>query len=245
MFCTLDRARPARESDWRATSGSARCGRQDNLSFLLRVSGTRSPESSQERPTRFANDGRWSSPRENQRRCLRPSYVHHRRRSGQLDLNEQRRTHPRPRANVEAPISSQVRASRRCPELRDVDGFRQSRLVLPCEQFRPDWISPCSRKPRRDGHVQGSFLFGIASPRRRRFCHSRIHYDRPPMGNAQERILGTQPLNVPLGSLKRSSPCATPFVGAADVVPAADVSDEELPHNSRTVGETVGVRSST
>ena len=53
-----------------------------------------------------------------------------------------------------------------------------------------------------------------------------------------------QLLNVPLGSLNRSSPCDTPFAGVAGVA-LADDSDAELPHNSRTVGETVGVRSST
>jgi len=62
-------------------------------------------------------------------------------------------------------------------------------------------------------------------------------YDRLSIGST------VQPLKVPLGSLNRLSPCDMPLVGAAGVVPATDVG--ELPHNSRTVGETVGVRSST
>jgi len=66
-------------------------------------------------------------------------------------------------------------------------------------------------------------------------------------GRAQgrSRAIRAQPLKVPLGSLKRSSPCGTALVGAADVVGVTDVNDDDLPHNSRTVGETVGVRSST
>ena len=98
----------------------------------------------------------------------------------------------------------------------------------------PVVMGPCDSFPVQDR---------IAAP-----CHfgySSIRYDRLPVGNAQERILRAQPLNVPFGSLKRSSPCDTLVAGATDVVLAADVCDEEVPHNSRTVGETVGVRSST
>ena len=104
-----------------------------------------------------------------------------------------------------------------------------------------------SETPSLRAHPRG-LLFGIASPLPRHFGHSRIRHDRLRVGNAQDRFLRAQPLNVPLGSLKRSSPCGTPWVGATDVgevVGVTDVSAEELPHNSRTVGETVGVRSST
>ena len=58
---------------------------------------------------------------------------------------------------------------------------------------------------------------------------------------------------MPLRSLKRSSPCGALTVGVADddavaagVAGAADateISDEELPHNSRTADETGWVRS--
>lgn len=46
---------------------------------------------------------------------------------------------------------------------------------------------------------------------------------------------GNQLLKVPLRSLKRSSGSAAPPFGLA---PAAEVSDEELPHRARTVEET-------
>ena len=57
----------------------------------------------------------------------------------------------------------------------------------------------------------------------------------------------TYPLNTPLRSLNRSSGCGGRTVGCTGEVEAAvligvtegtDVSDEELPHNSRTAGET-------
>ncbi len=105
------------------------------------------------------------------------------------------------------------------------------------------WIRMGSLVPDRPEVVIGSY---VASPGLRRAGASRIaRLVLRMMGLRTAGGKWTQPLNVPFGSLKRSSPCDTLVVGATGVVLATDVSDDDLPHNSRTVGETVGVRSST